>query len=83
MGALVGSAVFVVSKDPARPALHRVPGESVSVAGSGSSQLLISPEAEHPQRNTNTPHATCSGGALYLHFFSYEMYVYYTRVGKF
>lgn len=60
-------------------------GELVSVAGSGSgsSWLLISPRAEHPQRNTNTPHAICTGGALYLHFFSYKIYIYYTRVGKF
>lgn len=46
--------------------------ESASVtgsgSGSGSTRLLINPEAEHPQRNTNTPHTTQNGSALYLLF---------------
>lgn len=48
--------------------LHGLHEESASMVGSGPTRLLVSPGAEHPQKNTNTPHATWNGNALYLYF---------------
>lgn len=48
--------------------LHGLDEESASMVGSGPSTLLVNPGAEHPQKNTNTPHATWNGSALYLLF---------------